>query len=114
MKKIISLLLVFILAFTTFAFHSSAEDDITEYPIIIVPGYSGSALKYVDENGNEEHIWGFTADMIFGLLENTIKNIGKEKPDASVIQDAVGTDFIEWFRKMSILPDGTSLYPLQK
>ncbi len=113
MKKIISLLLVFILVFTTFAFHSSAKDDITEYPIIIVPGYSGSALKYVDENGNEEHIWGFTADLVFGLLENTIKNIGKERPDVSVIQDAVGTDFIEWFRKMALLPDGTSLYPLQ-
>lgn len=113
MKKFISLLLAFILVFTTFAFNSSAEDDITEYPIIIVPGYSGSALKYVDEQGNEEHIWGFTADMIFGLLENTIKNIGEEKPDISVIQDAVGTDFIEWFRKMALLPDGTSLYPLQ-
>lgn len=113
MKKFISLLLVFILVFTTFAFSSSAKDDITEYPIIIVPGYSGSALKYIDENGTEEHIWGFTPDMIMSILKNTLSNIGKEKPDYTVIQDAVGTDFTEWFRKMMILPDGTSLYPLQ-
>ncbi len=113
MKKIISLLLAIVLVFTTFAFSTSAEDDITDYPIIIVPGYSGSALRYVDENGNEEHIWGFTPEMIMGLLENTIKNIGKEKPDDKIIQDAIGTDFIEWFRKMKMLPDGTSLYPLK-
>ena len=77
MKKIISLILVFALVFTTFAFTTSAEDDITDYPVIIVPGYSGSALRYVDENGNEEHIWGITGDMILGILENTIKNIGQ-------------------------------------
>lgn len=113
MKKIISVLLVLVILFTLCVFQTSAEDDITDYPIIIVPGYSGSALKYVDENGTEEHIWGITPDMIFGILENTIKNIGKEKPEDTVLQDAVGTDFIEWFRKLKILPDGTSLYPLQ-
>ena len=113
MKKIISLLLVFILIFTTFAFQISAEDDITDYPIIIVPGYSGSAMKYVDEEGNEEHIWGFTLDMVLNLLKNTLSNIGQEKPEYTIVQDAVGTDFTEWFRKMMMLPDGTSLYPLQ-
>ncbi|MBQ7957611.1 MAG: hypothetical protein IJ279_06190 [Clostridia bacterium] len=113
MKKIISVLLVLVILFTLCVFQTSAEDDITDYPIIIVPGYSGSALKYVDENGTEEHIWGITPDMILGILENTIKNIGKEKPEDTVLQDAVGTDFIEWFRKLKILPDGTSLYPLQ-
>lgn len=113
MKKIISLILVFALVFTTFAFTTSAEDDITDYPIIIVPGYSGSALRYVDENGNEEHIWGITGDMILGILENTIKNIGQEKPDDQIIQDAIGTDLIEWFRKLKMKGDGTSLYPLR-
>lgn len=113
MKKIISLILAFTLVFTLFAFNSSAEDEVTDYPIIIVPGYSGSALRYVDENGNEEHIWGFTPDMIMGILENTIKNIGSEKPDEEILQDAVGTDLVEWLRKMKIKDDGTSLYPLR-
>ena len=113
MKKIISLLLVFTLVFTLFSFGTSAEDEITDYPIIIVPGYSGSALRYVDENGNEEHIWGFTGDMIMNILENTIKNIGTEKPDEEILQDAVGTDLVEWLRKMKMKDDGTSLYPLR-
>lgn len=113
MKKVISLLLSFILIFTTIAIGVSANDDITDYPIIIVPGYSGSALRYVDENGNEEHIWGITGDMIAGILENTIKNIGKEVPDEEVLQDALGTDLKEWLRKMKMKPDGTSLYPLR-
>lgn len=113
MKKVISILLVLTMLFTLCVFQTSAEDDITDYPIIIVPGYSGSALRYVDENGNEEHIWGITVETVLSYLENTIKNIGKEKPDASEIQDAVGTDFIEWFRKLSMLPDGTSRYPLR-
>ncbi len=113
MKKIISLLLAFILVFTTFAFQTSAEDDITNYPIIIVPGYSGSALRYVDENGNAEHIWGITPDMIANILKNTIKNIGQDKPDEEILQDAVGTDLLEWLRKMKMKNDGTSLYPLR-
>lgn len=113
MKKIISLLLVFTLVFTIFAFSTSAEDEITDYPIIIVPGYSGSALRYVDESGNEEHIWGFTPDMILNILKNTIKNIGSEKPDKEVLQDAVGTDLEEWLQKMTMKDDGTSLYPLR-
>ncbi len=113
MKKAISLLLVFTLIFTLFSFGTSAKDEITDYPVIIVPGYSGSALRYVDENGNEEHIWGFTPDMIMNILENTIKNIGTEKPDKEVLQDAVGTDLEEWLQKMTMKDDGTSLYPLR-
>lgn len=113
MKKIISLLLVFTLVFTLFAFKTSAEDEISDYPVIIVPGYSGSALRYVDENGNEEHIWGFTPDMILNILKNTIKNIGDEKPDEEILQDAVGTDLMEWLQKMKMKDDGTSLYPLR-
>ncbi len=113
MKKIISLILSLVIVFTTIAIGASANDEITDYPIIIVPGYSGSALRYVDENGNEEHIWGFTGDMIMGILENTIKNIGKDTPPEEVLQDAIGTDLKEWLRKMKMKPDGTSLYPLR-
>lgn len=113
MKKVISLLLVFTLIFTIFAFNTSAQDEITDYPIIIVPGYSGSALRYVDENGVEEHIWGFTPEMIMSILENTIKNIGTEKPAEEILQDATGTDLVGWLRKMKMKSDGTSLYPLR-
>ncbi len=113
MKKVISVLLAVTMLLTTFAFTSYAEDDVTDYPIIIIPGYSGSALRYIDEDGNTEHIWGITPDMIMSILENTVKNIGKERPDQEILQDAIGTDLIEWFRKLKMKPDGTSLYPIQ-
>ena len=113
MKKFISVFLVAAIIFSTFAFTASATEDVTDYPIIIVPGYSGSALRYVDENGVSEHIWGITPDMIGNILKNTIMNIGKERPDQEILQDAVGTDLIEWLRKLKMKPDGTSLYPLK-
>ncbi len=112
MKKVISLLLVLVLIFTAFAFQTSAEDEITDYPVIIVPGYSASALKYVDEDGNEQHVWGISGDMILSLLENELKNIGKNT-DKEQLADAVETSLTEWLEMLKVNDDGTSLYPLQ-
>ena len=36
----------------------SLVEDLTEYPIIFVPGYATSNLYYYDENGEEQPIWG--------------------------------------------------------
>lgn len=110
MKKIISFLLIFVLIFTTFAFQTSAEDEITDYPIIIVPGYSASALTYTDSEGNTEDIWGIGFDRVMELVENQFKNLGSCNKDE--LADAVETPLTEWMEKLSIKDDGTSLYPL--
>jgi hypothetical protein len=36
----------------------SLVEDLTEYPIIFVPGFATSNLYYYDENGEEQPIWG--------------------------------------------------------
>lgn len=120
MKKTISFLLTFIMLFSVCVFNVSADDgiyvdvdEVTQYPIIIVPGYSGSALRYVDENGDEEHIWGITPELIGNILKNTILNIGKEDPSEDELRLAMDTDLKGWLTKMKMNNDGTSIYPLR-
>ncbi len=112
MKKVISVLLTFVLLFTICVFETSAEDEITDYPIIIVPGYSASMLKYVDENGNEQNVWGISGEMILELLENQLKHIGKDT-DKEELADAVEADLTDWLEMLKVKDDGTSLYPIE-
>ena len=120
MKKFISVLLTLTVLFSVCVFNVSADDgfyidvqEVTDYPIIIVPGYSGSALRYIDENGDEEHIWGITGDMLGNIIKNTILNIGKEDPSEEDLRLAMDTDLKGWLTKMKMKGDGTSIYPLR-
>ncbi|MBP3330064.1 MAG: hypothetical protein J6L89_04435 [Clostridia bacterium] len=112
MKKVISVLLTLVLLFTICVFETSAEDEITDYPIIIVPGYSASMLKYVDENGNEQNVWGISGEMILELLENQLKHIGKDT-NKEELADAVEADLTDWLEMLKVKDDGTSLYPIE-
>ncbi len=61
MKKIIAFLIAIIMiagcCFAAMASDSIVE-DVTDYPIIFVPGFATSNLYYYDENGVEQPIWG--------------------------------------------------------
>ena len=78
MKKIISVILSLILVFSTcaVAFSASVEldkDEISEYPLIIVPGYSSSSLVYPAEN---EVVWGVNMDAVLDRVLSDIVEIG--------------------------------------
>ncbi len=62
MKKIIATMLGVLMIFScisvAFAADSKIVEDLTEYPIIFVPGYATSNFYYIDENGEEKPVWG--------------------------------------------------------
>lgn len=62
MKKIIALLLSVLIICGFVCISAAADDrvqeDVTEYPIIFVPGFATSNFYCIDENGNQKPVWG--------------------------------------------------------
>ena len=60
MKKILCVLLslIIISGCAATAFAADLVEDVTEYPIIFVPGYASTHFYCIDENGNEKPVWG--------------------------------------------------------
>ena len=56
MKKILCVLLslIIISGCAATAFAADLVEDVTEYPIIFVPGYASTHFYCIDENGNEK------------------------------------------------------------
>lgn len=77
MKKILSLVLSFILVFGIFVVPVSAEDkNVSDYPIVVVPGFSASYLFEKTENGEEGRmLWGSIEGL--GIIDRVLGNIAK-------------------------------------
>ena len=61
MKKFLALLMTVIIMAGCCSAVLAADalvEDVTEYPIIFVPGFATSNLYCYDENGDEKPIWG--------------------------------------------------------
>ena len=111
MKKFISLMLCVILVFavTAPAAYAVKEDEV--YPIIIVPGYSSSALCRYDENGNQIHVWNIEMDKILTRILVNAAQLGKDigslaKGDAKKLADTVGEEFVQMFWPMGYDENG--------
>lgn len=123
MKKLTAILLCLCLIAAPCLFSASANAEVTgkltDYPVIIVPGYSSSALYYGDSIETGEHVWGINMDLI---MERVLKNIAKigiglgkmTVGDAKYIAKLVGEEFIVMFDKMRCNPDGSSVYELKR
>lgn len=122
MKKIISVLLAVLMLFSAFStgvFAAAEIRELTEYPVIMVPGYSSSELYRLDENGEVVHVWGdafgqampeveanlggIIADMGTFLLAGNVEPIAKR----------LGEGFQRIFGDMKTNPDGSSYYELK-
>ena len=111
MKKFISLMLCVILVFGVTAPVAYAVKDDEVYPIIIVPGYSSSALCRYDENGNQIHVWNIEMDKILTRILVNAANLGMNigslaKGDAKKLADTVGKEFAEMFWPMGYDENG--------
>ena len=121
MKKAISLLLAVILVFSTcsVAFAASVEldkNEISEYPLIIVPGYSSSSLAY-SETG--EVVWGVNVDAVIDRVLSDIVEIGVglgalTVGNAKIIATTLAGGINDFMEEMKCNPDGTSKYPLER
>ncbi|MCM1544348.1 MAG: hypothetical protein NC110_03530 [Ruminococcus sp.] len=121
MKKLLSVLLCIIMACSacTVAFAAEPEDDWSDYPVIVVPGYSSSSLYRLDENGNQVHVWGIDMDEIIQAILKNIVQIGigigeLTKGNAKYIAEKVGKEFIRMYGDMACNPDGSSVYDLKR
>lgn len=119
MKKILSVLLsVIVLAASCLCFaqgygFDDLDEGISEYPVIIVPGYSAAAL-FTEEG---EQVWGpDIGGMALGLLKDIAKT-GRAlgdffTGDAQLLGEVIGEQVVEGMEILRCNDDGTSAYPL--
>lgn len=121
MKKLLSVVLAFVLVFSTcaVAFSASAEfdkDEISQYPLIIVPGYSSSSLRNTESG---EIVWGLDTDAILDRVVDEIVELGVglgalTVGNAKIIAKTLGDGINVFMEEMKCNPDGSSKYPLER
>lgn len=123
MKKFLSTLLaaiMIILPCTCFASAAGeVEGDISDYPVIIVPGYSSTNLYYGDSLETGEAVWGLDFDYVLERVLARIAELGiglgvMAFDKADYITDVVAEEMKELLEKLRCNPDGTSAYELHQ
>ena len=121
-KKSLSLILSIVLLCSVFVTTVGAavqfEGAISDYPVIMVAGYSSSELVRVDENGERTRIWGLDMNSVLNRVINRIYDLGKglvltAKGDAQYLGETLGEEIEAELEYMKINPDGTSKYNIQ-
>ena len=119
MKKTVCVLLcVILIALSMVPCVSAIPENCQQYPVVIVPGYSSTALIYYGEDGTREHVWGLDMDEVLArVLENIadiLKGLGLAitEIDPAYLADLLGENFMDLAGKMVCNPDGTSKYNL--
>lgn len=126
MKKImsifLSLLLIMCSAFASFAVVDNPEvkidGEITDYPIVMVPGYSGCWLCYGNNPETSQCAWsGVNVDELGPNLLSRISEIGvglgaMAFGNADYIAKIIAEEFQHTWPYMACKPDGTSVYDI--
>ena len=124
MKKLISVLLCTVILIASCAIGATAYSvkegsEISDYPVIIVPGYSGATLYVGDSFETGEKIWGLNMDLVLDRVLARIVDLGiglgaLTVGNAEIIADTVGEEINVMFEKMRCNPDGTSAYDVKR
>ncbi|MBQ8015402.1 MAG: hypothetical protein IJ264_04365 [Clostridia bacterium] len=123
MKKALCILLSLVMVFTSCAVIASAaaevKGDITDYPVIIVPGYSSTNLYYGDSLETGESVWGLDWDHVLSRVFARIAELGiglgaLTVGNAEYISDVLAEEMNVLFEKLRCNPDGTSAYELHQ
>lgn len=122
MKKTMAILLSVLLVFSVCSsgvYAAYEINELTEYPVIMVPGYSSSELYRLDENGEVVHVWG---DAFGQAMPEVEANLGGIIADAGTfllagdvepIAKRLGEGFQRIFGDMKTNPDGSSYYDVK-
>lgn len=105
MKKILSIFLSILIALTcTGAAYAVKidENDISDYPVILVPGYASSPLFLTNDDGSTEQAWGVDFDEIKNQVLTHIADIGLGlgalgTGEAKYIGETVGKAVVEMY-----------------
>lgn len=118
MKKILALILSAVMILSVFPVAFAAEnekEDLTKYPIIMVPGYTSSSYYKIDEEtGEKVMVWGDAAGQVVsgaqdGMLEKILAEAAKffVTGDAKELAAILGTGFRRIFADLKCNDDGT-------
>jgi hypothetical protein len=115
---VLSLVLMCSVLATTVGAAVQFEGAISDYPVIMVAGYSSSELVKVEEDGTRTRIWGLDMDSVLDRVVNRIYDLGKglvltAKGDAEYLGRTLGEEIEAELEYMKINPDGTSKYNIQ-
>ncbi len=121
MKKFLAVLLSLIIVFSSCAVAASAsgkisKEDLTDYPVIMVAGYSATDLVEVETG---EQVWHLNND---DILNAVLDNIGElciglgamTIDDAKMVGATVGREMGKIVEKLRCNPDGTSTYNIKR
>lgn len=122
MKKFLSVLLSILVVFTcaSVAFAEDAlVEDVTEYPIIFVPGYASTHFYCIDENGNEKPVWGTDplGQIVDGSSGGRAGILAKAAAEfvatgeADTLAKELGVGFRNVFAEFACGPDGQPVTP---
>ncbi len=123
MKKIISVLLCVAMLVATCAIGATAYikegSDISDYPLVIVPGYSATTLYVGDSFETGEKVWGVNMDLILERVLARIVDLGiglgaMTLGNAEIIAETLGEEIAVMFEKIRCNPDGTSAYDVKR
>lgn len=123
MKKLLCIILSLIIAVSSCAVIASAsgevKGDLTEYPVIIVPGYSSTNLYYGDSLETGESVWGLNWDYVLERVFSRIAELGiglgaLTVGNSEYIANVLAEEMTALFEKLRCNPDGTSAYELHQ
>lgn len=122
MKKLLCIVLSVVLAVSSCFFASAmgeVEGKVSDYPVIIVPGYSSTNLYYGESLETGEAVWGLDFDHVLERVLARIADIGIGLgtfafDDAEYITDVLAEEMVVLFEKLRCNPDGTSAYELHQ
>ncbi|MBE6774894.1 MAG: hypothetical protein E7543_01740 [Ruminococcaceae bacterium] len=118
MKKIISVLLSVIMLFGVFSVTVSAEQqEYTDYPVILVPGYISAVLYRTDaETGEKIIVWDDPVAQVSegGDLASVLPDAKTYLSEGNVepLAEKLSEGFNRIFAEAKCNPDGTSLYDI--
>ena len=123
MKKFLSIILSLAMIISSCAIIASASDevkgDISDYPVIIVPGYSSTNLYYGESLETGEPVWGLNWDHVLERVFARIADLGMglgalTVGNAEYIANVLAEEMIPLFEKLRCNPDGTSAYEIHQ
>lgn len=123
MKKLLCVILSLVMIVSSSCIFTSAAGEVTaepsDYPVIIVPGYSSTDLYYGDSLETGERVWGLNFDFVLERVLARIADLGiglgaLAFGNADYITDVVAEELCPLLEKLRCNPDGTSVYELHQ